>query len=194
MAVVARGTFESPLGPFSIDGDLADELVAASPIMQVDPFPHLREHSLEMQLPFLGRVQPDVPIVPMLMGHQDRDTIEELAGALGRVLRGKRVLLVASTDLSHYMDAATAAALDGRVVDLVRRFDPEGLLREFERYPEGERGRYFACGGGPAIAVVQAARTIGATDSQVLRYADSGDVSGDKTAVVGYLAAVLGTR
>jgi hypothetical protein len=101
-------------------------------------------------------------------------------------LAGRRALLVASTDLSHYHDAVTAAELDGRVIEYVRAFDDEGLLSALEAFPE------HACGGGPTVAVMRAARALGARDAGILRYADSGDVSGDKDAVVGYLAAVLG--
>ena len=101
-------------------------------------------------------------------------------------------LLVASTDLSHYFDAARAALLDRVVIDRVTRFDADGLLAEFERYPRHERGRYVACGGGAAVAVMKAASALGARDGLVLHHADSGDVSGDKTSVVGYLAAALG--
>jgi AmmeMemoRadiSam system protein B len=192
VALVDRGVFLSPMGDVAIHEEIAAALLARTSSVQADPSPHVREHSLEMQLPFLGRVLAGIPIVPMLMGYQDRDTIRELAAALSEALAGREVLLVASTDLSHYFDSATAARLDHRVIELVDGFDPEGMLREFERYPEHERGRYFGCGGGPAIAVALAARSLGATGSRVLRYADSGDVSGDKSAVVGYLAAAFG--
>ena len=105
----------------------------------------------------------------------------------------RRALLIASTDLSHYFDAATAATLDGDVCDSIAAFSPERLLDVFERYPEGERGRHVGCGIGPAIAVMMAARALGARQARVLRYAHSGEVSGDYDGVVGYLAAVLGT-
>jgi AmmeMemoRadiSam system protein B len=100
---------------------------------------------------------------------------------------------VASTDLSHYFDASTAERLDARVRDAVAAFDAEALLARFEEVPEGERGRFVACGGGPAIAVMMAARARGARDSRVLRYMHSGMISGDNSGVVGYLAAALGT-
>ena len=125
------------------------------------------------------------------MGFQQRGTIEELAGALARALAGTAALLVASTDLSHYFDRARAAALDARVIECVRRFDPDALLAEFERYPEDQRGRYVACGGGPLISVMAAARDLGARRTDVLKYADSGDISGETEAVVGYLAAAM---
>jgi AmmeMemoRadiSam system protein B len=103
------------------------------------------------------------------------------------VFRGQRVLLIASTDLSHYHDARTASRLDARVVDCVERFDPEGLLAALQECPE------HACGGGPTVSVMMAAHALGARDARVLKYGDSGDVSGDKGAVVGYLAAAFGS-
>ena len=157
------------------------------------PDAHTREHSLEMQLPFLRRLLPNVPIVPMLMGYQTRETIEACAAALASVSAGRRVLLVASTDLSHYFDAARAVDLDRRVQECVSAFDPDRLLEIFEQYPEGERGRFVACGGGPAIAVMLAARARGARHGRVLKYMHSGEISGDNSGVVGYLAAAIGT-
>ena len=192
VAVYESGAFDMPLGPVPVGEKHAAALAAASSSIRPYAPAHTREHSLEMQLPFLRRVLPETPIVPLVMGCQDRGTILDLSAALGKVLTGTRVLLVASTDLSHYFDAQQAGVLDGRVANYVRRFDADGLLDEFERYPESERGRYVACGAGPAIAVMRAAKALGATNAAVLRYADSGDVSGDKTAVVGYLAAALG--
>lgn len=191
-ALWADGAFECPLGLAEIDREGARAL-ASSPFVIVHPEAHRREHSLEMQLPFLKRLFPRMPIVPVLIGRQRRATIEGLASALAEAFAGRRALLVASTDLSHYFNAATAASLDGRVQEHVRAFDPEGLLSLFERYPENERGRYVACGGGAAIAVMMAARTLGATQGHVLKYSHSGEVSGDNDGVVGYLAAAFGT-
>ncbi len=192
VSVWERGGFETPLGIVPVAEEYAAAIQAASPIVRAYPAAHLREHSLEMQLPFLQTVLPGTPIVPLVMGYQTRETIVALADALACALRDKPVLLVASTDLSHYFPAAQAEALDGRVIDYVKRFDVEGLLAEFEQYPEGERGRFVACGGGPAIAVMQAARALGARAAAVLHYAHSGHVSGDLSAVVGYLAAAFG--
>jgi AmmeMemoRadiSam system protein B len=191
VAVYPSGAFESPLGPAAIDDGLARELVAASPAIRVLPAAHAREHSLEMQLPFVRRLLPDTRIVPLLMGYQTRQTIEELAKVLSAVT-GK-VLMVASTDLSHYFDAARAEDLDARVGACVNALDPDGLLALFEEYPEGERGRFVACGGGPAIAVMLAARARGARHGRVLKYMHSGQISGDNSGVVGYLAGALGS-
>jgi AmmeMemoRadiSam system protein B len=192
VALWPDGEFDSPLGAARIDAAGA-AAVARSPIVQAMPSAHRKEHSLEMQLPFLRRVHPELPIVPMLIGFQHRQTIDALADAIVRAFADRRALLIASTDLSHYFDAETAKTLDGRVQEHVAAFDADGLLDRFEQYPEHERGRYVACGGGAAIAVMKAARGLGATGGRVLRYAHSGEVSGDYDGVVGYLAAAFGT-
>jgi AmmeMemoRadiSam system protein B len=192
VAVYPSGAFECPLGAAMIDEPLAAELEALSPIVQSLPSAHRREHSLEMQLPFIRRLLPETRIVPLLMGYQTADTIHALAEALAGAGAGRRVLLVASTDLSHYFGAPKAEALDARVRACVASFDPARLLAIFEEYPEGERGRFVACGGGPAIAVMLAARARGAREGRVLKYMHSGQISGDHSGVVGYLAGAFG--
>lgn len=186
------GAWDSPLGPAVIDAEGAAAMLR-SEFGKDLPEAHEREHSLEMQLPFVRRLLADIPIVPIVIGYQTRDVIEGLALALANAARSRRALLIASTDLSHFLDAKTAADLDGRVQGFVDAFDPDGLLAWFERHPEGERGRYVACGGGAAIAVMLASRTLGARHGRALRYGHSGEISGDNEAVVGYLAAALGT-
>ena len=187
VSIVRSGGFETPFGVANIDDRSASELMSATSVVREHPAAHVREHSLEMQLPFLKRLAPGLPIVPLVMGHQTDETARALGDALAAVLRGRRALVIASTDLSHYHDAATAAALDRIVVDCISRFDADGLQRVLDEEPN------HACGGGPTVAVMRAAHVLGARDAVVLNYADSGDVSGDKSAVVGYLAAALGT-
>jgi MEMO1 family protein len=191
VSVWPDGAYDSPLGPATVDARGAADILQ-NPVARDLPAAHAREHSLEMQLPFIRRLLPGVSIVPIVMGHQERTTIEALADALAQAASGRRALLVASTDLSHFFEAQTAASLDGRVQAFVNTFDPDGLLALFEDYPAGERGRYVACGGGPAISVMLAARQLGATEGRVLKYGHSGQISGDDQAVVGYLAAAFG--
>jgi AmmeMemoRadiSam system protein B len=188
VSIHRAGGFETPLGVADIDEECASAIMAAAPIVHERAAAHAREHSLEMQLPFLKRVAPAARIVPLVVGRQTAETARALGDALGAVLKGRHALLVASTDLSHYHDAATAARLDGVVIDHVSRFDEDGLQRALDAGPE------HACGGGPTVAVMRAARHLGARDAVILRYADSGDLSGDKSAVVGYLAAALGNN
>ncbi len=186
-AVVRRGAFETPLGVLPVADDLAGAIAAASPLVHERPAAHDREHSLELQLPFLQRVLPGVPIVPIVMGQQDDPTIRTLANAIATAALGRRVLLVASSDLSHYHDARAAAALDAVVVRAIDAFDADALGTALESQPE------HACGGGPILSVMRAAQALGARQARVLCRQDSGDISGDRSAVVGYLAAAIGT-
>jgi MEMO1 family protein len=187
VSIWPEGAWDTPYGPVAIDGDLAAAIQAASPEVRDYPEAHAREHSLEMQLPFVAHLMSGVPIVPLVIGYQTRETATALGDALARalLLRGGEVLLVASSDLSHYEDARTAAALDRVVARHVEALDADGLMAALEREPR------HACGGGPMVAVLHAARRLGAAHARVLRYADSGDVSGDKSSVVGYMAAAI---
>ena len=187
------GAWECPFGEVAVDAALADALRAESRDVVEHPAAHGREHSLEMQMPFIARLLPSVPIVPIVMGHQTRQTAESLGDALARAVAATesaagaedRVLLVASSDLSHYEDAQTAAEMDAVVLERVEALDANGLMIALEHEPR------HACGGGPMVSVLRAAHRLGASKASVLRYADSGDVSGDKSSVVGYMAAVI---
>jgi AmmeMemoRadiSam system protein B len=187
VAIYERGAFDTPFGPMPIAENCAASIAMASRRVREHSTAHVREHSLEMQLPFLKRVLPGAEIVPLVMGHQSRETAYELGEAITAGVKGRRAVLIASTDLSHYQSAANAARLDNRIIQQVLRFDPDGLMAALEDFPE------HACGGGPTVSVMLAAKALGARDSRVLKYGDSGDVSGDKDAVVGYLAAAFGT-
>ena len=187
VAIYDRGAFDTPFGPMPVSAHCADAIALGSPMIRHHPTAHIREHSLEMQLPFLKRVLPNAEIVPLVMGHQRRETAYALGEAIAVAVKGRRAVLIASTDLSHYQSAETAAKLDNKVMQQVLRFDPDGLMMALEAFPD------HACGGGPTVSVMLAAKALGARDARVLKYGDSGDVSGDKDAVVGYLAAGFGT-
>lgn len=180
-----RGEFETPLGNLRIDEELAWRIQSACPEIIDYPPAHQREHSLEMQLPFLATLARSTPIVPIVMGVQTRSTAFALGDAIASAIGTTRVLIVASSDLSHFYDAQTAAQLDQQVVARVDALDDDGLMALLERKPD------HACGGGPMVSAMRASRRLGATVASVLRYADSGDVSGDKSSVVGYMAAAV---
>lgn len=186
-AVFPRGAFATPLGHAIVAEELADAIMAATPLARDRRSAHQREHSIEMQLLFVQRFLPSAAIVPVLLGPHTRPVAAELGRALARVAAGGNVLLVASSDLSHYHDAGRAARLDGVVTDAIAAFDIDALEDALEREPG------HACGGGPIAVVMRAARELGARDARVLCYRDSGDVSGDKGAVVGYASAAVGT-
>ncbi|MGH9175118.1 MAG: AmmeMemoRadiSam system protein B, partial [Vicinamibacterales bacterium] len=184
-AVWRHGSFETPLGPLAVNEEIASALLERCPEIHERPEAHIREHSLEMQLPFLAAIAPELPIVPIVMGLQTRETAVAVGDCLARVLAGRRAIVIASSDLSHFFDAAKAAFLDAQVVEDVEALDAETLMGRLEQRPE------HACGGGAIVSVIRAARAMGASTSRVLKYADSGDVSGDKGSVVGYLAAAM---
>jgi len=148
---------------------------------------HEREHSLEMQLPFLQVLAPELAIVPIVMGDQHRENVEAVAAAVADAVAGstKRTLLIASSDLSHFKSGAIAARMDGEVRRLVEEFRVDELMELVEK------NREHACGGGPMVAVMLASRTLGASTVRTMRYGDSGDITGDKSEVVGYLSAAI---
>jgi MEMO1 family protein len=185
VSVWPSGEFETPFGPIPVDAAAATELMQACEIVRPLADAHRREHSLEMQLPFLGLLCPDVAILPLVMGQQTRETVFALGDALAALALGRRTLFIASSDLTHFLDAVTAGALDAVVIDKVEALDADGLMTTLQRRPD------HACGGGPIVSVLHASRRVGAARGTTLRYADSGDVSGDKSSVVGYLSAAV---
>lgn len=185
LAILRGGAIATPWGHLPVHGTLADALVSETPLPCDERRKvHDKEHSLELHLPLLARVQPDVAIVPILMGEQSRHAAEALGDALASVLKGRQVVVAASSDLSHFQTRAVARRLDQRVLDCFDRRDADALMRLLERDPG------HACGGGPAVAALRAASALGADSGGVLRYGDSGDMSGDVDRVVGYASGV----
>ncbi|HOV85449.1 MAG TPA: AmmeMemoRadiSam system protein B [Syntrophobacteraceae bacterium] len=179
------GGYRTPLGVVPLDDELTELLGAHSSLVGYFPNADSQEHSLEIQLPFLQVMLKDFRLTPVLMGEQSPDFCRKLADVLADACRDKNVLLVASTDLSHYHSQGTARRLDQVVLDRVGALDPEGLSEDLEQ------GRCEACGGGPMVTVMLAAKKLGAVNARVLQYATSGDVSGDTRQVVGYLSAAI---
>jgi MEMO1 family protein len=177
--------YETPLGIIPVDSQLAQEIASGSPVFRYVPNGHAQEHALEIQLPFLQAVLKHFSLVPIIQGSQDRATCLEMAQILAKVLQGRRILLVASTDLSHFHSYNQARSLDQKILDRVAAFDETGLMSDLEQ------DQVEACGGGPMVTVLKTARLLGADVSRVLQYANSGDVTGDRSGVVGYMAAAI---
>ncbi len=187
VAIQERGGYRTPLGIVNVDEEFAARLLSESSVVQSNIQAHQGEHSLEAQLPFLQVVLKEFRLVPLIMGAQDTAVCEALASALYRVIleSEKRFLVVGSTDLSHYYPYRHAVELDGHVARNLDNFDIQGLIRDLGS------DKCEACGAGPMITTMIASRELGANAGNVLKYANSGDVSGDKTSVVGYLSAVF---
>lgn len=177
--------FKTPMGNVEIDHNLRDQLVKEWADISVAETGHMAEHSIEVQLPFLQNALRSFSFVPIVMGDQRKELCRRLADTIGKVCTGRNVLLVASSDLSHYHPYKEAIELDRMVLEEIERYDADGLLKKLEMQ------EVEACGGGPIAVVMMAARQLGANTSQVLHYCNSGDVSGEKDAVVGYVSAAL---
>ena len=187
VSVYDRGGYRTPLGVVPLDQEFISALKEREGRIQYVPEAHSQEHSLEIQLPFLQVLLPGFKLVPLVMGKQDFVTCQWLAEAVGDCLekRSGSVLVVASSDLSHFHPYQQAKKLDQVVLDEVGEFDPGGLSDSLAK------GKCEACGGGPMVAAMLIARRLGANNSRVLHYANSGDVTGDHSGVVGYMAAAL---
>jgi AmmeMemoRadiSam system protein B len=189
LLTTAHDAYSTPLGTILVDGDTLLELDAqlrAQLGFGLTPVSGDREHSLEIELPFLQRaLSSEWKLLPVMVRAREPHVSQMLGQALAQVLRDKNFVMVASTDLSHFYNHKTALALDRAMLDKIESFDPEAAF-DLER-----AGKGFACGLGAFTAVMWAARELGAHKIKVLRHATSCDVTGDYSSVVGYAAAVI---
>jgi AmmeMemoRadiSam system protein B len=194
ISVFLGSGFRTPLGVAEVDGEAASALLAADHDCSSDPAPHEREHSIEVQLPFVQTVLPGVPILPVVVGDEDPRLCARLGVALANVLAGRRPLIVASSDLSHFPSYEDARAADRAVLAAMAGLDPDAL-RETVAREEGAGRRGLdtcACGLAPVLAAMTAARTLGANRGTVISRACSGDAPpGDRSRVVGYGAVLF---
>ena len=181
-AIMSRGAWRMPWGDVPVDEELAARLETACPLLREDASAHSREHAIEVQLPFLHRFRPDVRIVPVALGRLSLEECRELGENVADAIEGdsERPLLVASSDMSHYVPDAVARKKDRMAIDRMLALDPEGLYRIVRTE------RISMCGVMPATVVLFAARRLGATSARLIRYATSGDVSREFDRVVGY--------
>jgi AmmeMemoRadiSam system protein B len=185
VSVFSGSAYSTPLGILEVDDALRSELVRGGGVIEASLSGHREEHAIEVQLPFLQKVLTDFRILPIVMGDQGRDFCVALGKRLGRILKERNALLVASSDLSHYYPYDVARKLDQVIINDVQEFREERLLEDLDSQ------RAEACGGGPIVAMLIAAKELGADKVEVLHYCNSGDVTGDKDGVVGYLSAAV---
>jgi MEMO1 family protein len=188
VAAYDKGAFRTPLGLVPIDEELSGELIGRADIVHSDPRVHRGEHAIEVQLPFLQTVLGSFELVPLIMGtSQDPESSVQLATLIYDCIKdkGKRYLIMGSTDLSHYYPYDLAVEIDKAAIGLIKAFDVQGLIRDLPLE------KYEACGAGPFISTMMVCEKLGAGHSKVLKYANSGDVTGDKSGVVGYVSCVF---
>ncbi|HUL43222.1 MAG TPA: AmmeMemoRadiSam system protein B [Bacteroidota bacterium] len=185
ISIFSGSGYRTPLGEVLVDDSLRDLLLEGDSIIGATPQGHHEEHAIEVQLPFLQRVLPRFHFLPIVMGHQTNEYCFHLGNRLGTILKDKNVLLIASSDLSHYYPSHEADRLDRIFLRDVEACDPNQLMIDLEN------DSTEACGGGPAVAVMHAAKLLGATSASILHHCNSGDITGDYTQVVGYVSAAL---
>lgn len=187
VATMKSGVWETPLGQVQVNGELAAEIAKKSGIIDFDDFAHSRDHCLEVQLPFLQTIKSKFTIVPIILIMQDIDTAFDIGKAIADTIAEKpeKTMLVASSDLTHYEPNMMAHEKDNELLKAVLALD----VLKF--YAVLERMDISACGYGAIASVMVAAKNLGATRGELLKYATSGDVTGDTDAVVGYSSVVF---
>ena len=186
-AIMSVGTFLTPLGEVPIESPLAEEVLARVPFLREDTLAHLYEHSLEVQIPFLQYLNPGISIVPLCLSRLDLEEIFLLGEGLAEALRAfpRRFTVVASTDFSHYVPDRVARQKDRLALERILELDPAGLVEVVARE------EISMCGVIPTAVMLAAVRSLGARKAELVRYATSGEVSGDYEYVVGYAGLLI---
>ena len=187
LAILSDGAWQTPLGMAAIDRPLAEKIARAFPPLREDAVAHSAEHSLEVQLPFLQRLVPSFAFVPIVIGLAKWEPLEGLGHALASVISEERepVLLIASSDMNHYESDAVTRVKDRKAIDRILALEPRKL---FDTVRDEE---ISMCGDAAAVAALIAARELGATEAELVRYATSGEVNGDMQEVVGYAGMLI---
>ena len=187
LAIMCEGAWETPLGDVPIDTEFAAALKRRYPVLQDDSAAHRAEHAAEVELPFLQLLQPDLRFVPIALGIGQFETLEQLGMALADVVGAQKepVLIVASSDMNHYESDVVTRTKDHRAIERILTLDARGL------YDVVTQQNISMCGFGPATAMLTAARQLGARSAQLVKYATSGDISGDREMVVGYAGVIV---
>lgn len=184
-AIDPADAYETPLGKVSVDKEVAEELVKSNPSIYYDAQVHAQEHSIEVQIPFLQAVLKDFKIVPIVMGEFSWNYIKALSSALAKIAQEKSILIIASSDLSHYHSYEEAVKMDKEGLKEVVKMDSQTL------YTKIQSGKCEMCGALPILTVIETAKKLGAQKAKLLNYRNSGEATGDKSRVVGYSAVAF---
>lgn len=186
-SIMTTGAWRTPLGSMAIDEELGKAILAHSSNLRDDDLAHSREHSIEVQLPFLQCEAPPSRFVPIALFAHDYAVCRDVGVAVSAAIRGtgRRVVVVASTDMSHYVSRSVAIAQDRKAIDAILALEPEGLHQVVRR--EG----ISMCGFHATTAALIAAKELGATSAELVAYTDSGEVTGDSSEVVAYAGMII---
>jgi AmmeMemoRadiSam system protein B len=187
LAIMSEGAWQTPLGEVPIDGELATALKQRFPALQEDSSAHRAEHAAEVELPFLQVRHPELTFVPIALGTTQYEILEQLGIALADVIAAQKapILMVASGDMNHYESDVVTRAKDHRAIERILTLDARGL------HDVVTQQNISMCGLGPAVVMLTASRQLGAKSAELVKYATSGDVSGDREMVVGYAGVIV---
>jgi MEMO1 family protein len=187
LAIMSHGTWETPLGRVQIDTPLADALKKEFPLLNEDSEAHRSEHAIEVELPFLQVLRPDFTFVPIALGTSQFEILDKLGEAIADAIQSQagKILIIASSDMNHYENDTVTRIKDHKAIEQILALDPRGL------FDVVMREEISMCGFGPTVAMLTAAKRLGATSAELVKYATSGDVSGDREMVVGYAGVAV---
>jgi hypothetical protein len=182
VSVYPSGKWLTPFGEVEIDEELASEIISNSRFAEADTVAHAQEHSIEVQLPFIQYLFKTLRFVPIALLYQTPEVSKDIADAIVKAIEklGRDVIILASSDMTHYEPHEVAVKKDNLAIDRIIDLDPDGLYKVVVSY------EVSMCGVGPVMALLYFAKALGGTKGELLKYATSGDISGDKSAVVGY--------
>jgi hypothetical protein len=187
LAIISEGYWETPLGDIPIESGFAAALKQSCSLLEEDSSAHRTEHAAEVELPFLQYIQPNLKFVPIALGTSQFEVLEELGSAIADVIAAQttQVLIVASSDMNHYESDAITRVKDQSAIEPMLRLDARALHEAVTQQ------HISMCGFGPAVAMLTATKKLGATGAELVKYATSGDVSGDRDLVVGYAGIIV---
>lgn len=191
VSVMAEGSWQTPLGVVEIDNEFSEELILQEQIIDSDISAHLQEHSCEVQLPFLQyitqKADKNFKIVPICMLMQDLETSTEVGEAIAKTVKklSKDVLIIASTDFTHYQTQKIASSNDKQVLDAIKDLNEKLMMKHINEL------NLTMCGYGPVASTLVSSKALGAKKVEILKYATSGDITGDTNSVVGYASAII---
>jgi AmmeMemoRadiSam system protein B len=186
-SVIVEGIWRTPLGDVVIDSVLAERILEASQNLQDDAIAHMEEHSIEVQLPFLQYLKPDIKIVPIVLARGSGVEYKEIGHAVAEAINsvGRGVVVMASSDMNHYEPQHIAEEKDNKAIEAILRLDEDELLQRVGEF------RISMCGYGPTICLISACKELGATSAELVMHQTSGDVTGDYRSVVGYAGILV---
>ena len=187
LSIMTQGTWETPLGEVEIDSELGKQILATSSYLQEDEVAHQYEHSIEVQLPFLQYFKPDIKIVPIVLAYSSGDIYKEIGKDIAKAVKdlNKEVVIIASSDMTHYEPQSSAQRKDTQAIEAILDLNEDELLKRVDEL------NISMCGYAPTTSLISAAKELGATGAELVKYQTSGDTSGDYSSVVGYAGIII---